>query len=491
MANDTVARAMTVSECASKCESITASITASGARAYRPSKKLARAFASVLAATAAVALLSAGSPTAAQAEPVSFKQKVATILVENCLACHGPKKAEGGYRVDTFERAMSAGDSSTPGFVAKNLDGSEVFRRVIATDKVERMPLDGDPLPAEQVAILKQWIEEGATFDGPDPKASLATIIPPPTHPNPPEAYPQPLPITAVAFSPDGSQLIAGGYHELTVWNPADGQLTRRIKNIGQRTYALSFSPDGKLVAVACGAPGKLGEVRVVDFASGNVTTVFGTTSDVVLDVAFSPQGDRVAVGAADGLLRIFEAATGKEQLAISSHSDWVQAVAWNADGSKLASASRDKTAKVFDTKTGELLVTFSGHGQPVKGVAFHPDGAEVFSAGADKKIQRWKVADGAKTAEIGFGDEVYKLPMSGGFLFASSADKTVRQFDGKTQAAVRQYAGSPDWALCVTYHDGTKRVAAGGFNGEVRIWNAADGAAVTTIVAAPNLAKK
>jgi WD40 repeat protein len=275
------------------------------------------------------------------------------------------------------------------------------------------------------------------------------------------------------------------------VWNPADGQLIRRIKNIGQRTYALSFSPDGKLLAVACGAPGKLGEVRVVDFASGNVTTVFGTTSDVALDVAFSPQGDRVAVGAADGLLRIFEAATGKEQLAISSHSDWVQAVAWNADGSKLASASRDKTAKVFDTKTGELLVTFSGHGQPVKGVAFHPDGAEVFSAGADKKIQRWKVADGGKTAEIGFGDEVYKLPMSGGFLFASSADKTVRQFDGKTQAAVRQYAGSPDWALCVTYHDGTKRVAAGGFNGEVRVWNAADGAAVTTILAAPNLAKK
>jgi WD40 repeat protein len=55
----------------------------------------------------------------------------------------------------------------------------------------------------------------------------------------------------------------------------------------------------------------------------------------------------------------------------------------------------------------------------------------------------------------------------------------------------VRQYAGSPDWALCVTYHDGTKRVAAGGFNGEVRVWNAADGAAVTTILAAPNLAKK
>jgi DNA-binding beta-propeller fold protein YncE len=425
-----------------------------------------------------------------QAQPVSFKQKIASILVDNCLACHGPKKAEGGYRVDSFERLMAAGESTTPGFVAKNLEGSESFRRIISTDVSERMPLEGEPLPPEHVALLKQWIEEGATFDGPDPKAPLASIIPPPTHPDPPEAYPQPLPITAVAFSPDGTQLVAGGYHELTIWNPTDGALIRRIKNMGQRTYAIAFSPDGKLIAVAGGAPGKLGEVRVVDFASGNIVSVMATTSDVALDVAFNPPGDRLAVGAADGILRIFEAATGKEQLTISSHSDWVQAVAWSPDGSKLASASRDKTAKVFDMKTGELLVTFSGHGQPVKGVAFHPDGAEAFSAGADKKIQRWKVADGGKTAEIGFGDEVYKLPVSGGFLFASSADKTVRQFDAKSHAAVRQYPGSPDWALCVAYHDGTKRVAAGGFNGEVRVWNTTDGNAVVTFVAAPGLKK-
>lgn len=435
--------------------------------------------------------LTLGGLASASAQPVSFKQKVASILVDNCLACHGPKKAEGGYRVDTFERAMAAGESTQPGFVAKNLEGSESFRRIVSADKDERMPLEGDPLPADQVALLKQWIEEGATFDGPDPKALLATIIPPPVHPDPPEAYPQPLPITAVAFSPDGTQIIAGGYHELTVWNPADGQLVRRIKNIGQRTYALAFSPDGKLLAVAGGAPGKLGEVRIVDYASGNVTAVMGTTSDVVLDAAFSPQGDRLAIGAADGMLRVFEVAAAKEQLTISSHSDWVQAVAWSPDGSKLASASRDKTAKVFDAKTGELLVTFSGHGQPVKGVAFHPDGAEAFSAGADKKIQRWKVADGGKTAEIGFGDEVYKLPLGGGFLFASSADKTVRQFDAKSHGAVRQYAGSPDWALCVAYHDGTKRVAAGGFNGEVRVWNAADGNPIATILAAPGLVKK
>jgi len=53
-------------------------------------------------------LTSASAALFAQQAPVSFRKDVAPILQENCLACHGPKKAEGGYRVDSFERATKA-----------------------------------------------------------------------------------------------------------------------------------------------------------------------------------------------------------------------------------------------------------------------------------------------------------------------------------------------------------------------------------------------
>jgi len=346
--------------------------------------------------------------------------------------------------------------------------------------------MESDPLPAEQIALFKRWIEEGAKFDGEDPKADLITIVPPPTHPAPPQSYRYTMPVTAVTFNKDGKELIVGGYHELTVWNPADGKLLRRVKNVGQRTRTLSLSPDGNLLAVGCGAPGRLGETRVFDMTNGELKFVLGATSDEVLDVAFSPQGDRLAMGSADGVLRIFEVASGKSQLTITSHSDWVMAVAWNSDGSKLASGSRDKTAKVFDAKTGELLVTYSGHGQPVKGVAFHPEGKDVYSAGADKKIHRWQIADAKKTGEAAFGGEVFKLLLSGDFLFAPSADKTVREFEAKTLKPVRSFAGNQDWALSVAYHAGTKRVASGGFDGRVHVWNAEDGKEVVVFVAAP-----
>lgn len=419
-------------------------------------------------------------------EPVSFRRDLAPILLDKCLACHGPKKAEGGLRVDSFERVTKEGDSGSPGFIANDLDTSEAFRRMASEDADERMPAEADALPAEQIALFKRWIEEGAKFDGDNPAADLITIVPAPVHPEPPAAYRYATPIAAVVFSHDGKELIAGGYHELTVWNPVDGALIRRIKNVGQRTRALSLSPDGTLLAVGCGAPGKLGETRLFDMAKGEVVKVLGTTSDEVLDVAFSPQGDRLAVGAADGTIRVFEIPSGNEQLSITSHSDWVMALAWNADGSKLASGSRDKTAKVFDSKSGELLVTYSGHGEAVKGVAFHPENSDVFSAGADKKIHRWQISDAKKTADVAFGGEVFKLPLSGEFLFASSADKTVRQFEAKTQKQLRSFAGQQDWALSVAYHAETKRVASGGFDGNVRIWNAEDGTEVASFFAAP-----
>ena len=95
-------------------------------------------------------------------EEISFRGQVAPLLISNCLACHGPKKAEGGFRVDSFERLSQEGDSGAAGLVPGNVKESEVFRRIASEDEDERMPLEGDPLPAEHVDLIKKWIEQGA-----------------------------------------------------------------------------------------------------------------------------------------------------------------------------------------------------------------------------------------------------------------------------------------------------------------------------------------
>jgi WD40 repeat protein len=429
----------------------------------------------------------AGSPLLGQ-DAVSFKADIAPILINHCLACHGPKKAEGGYRVDTYERFLREGDSGAAAITAGDHDDSESLRRIKSEDEFERMPLEGESLASAEVELIERWITAGAKYDSEDPTSPLATIVPAPTHPAPPEAYPRSVPITAVAFNPDGSQVVTGGYHEVVLWNAADGTLVRRIQNVGQRTYAVRFSNDGQHLVAAGGAPGRLGEARIFNRESGELVTVLGTTSDVILDVQFNPTGDRLAVAGADSTIRIFEFPAGNLVRTISSHSDWIMAIAWDNEGKRLASASRDKTAKLFDVETGELLVTYSGHSNPVKGVAFHPDNEHIYTAGGDNKVHWWKAADAKKAGELGFGGEVYKLERNGGVITASSADKSIRQIDAAAQKEIRNYGGHADWTLSSAFHEGTKRIVGGAFDGAVKIWNTEDGAEVISFVAAPGV---
>lgn len=418
--------------------------------------------------------------------PVSFAKDIAPILLEKCVACHGATQPQGGYQLHTFAALMKPGDSTLNPVTAGDVDDSELLRLVSETDKTSWMPKEGERLSQDQIDLIRRWIEEGAKYDAEDPKATLSSIVPRKYAPAP-EAYPATLPITALAFSADGKELAAAGYNEITVWNPADGQLLRRISGVAQRTYGLAYSPDGKLLAVASGTPGQLGEVVLLEAATGKLVKFLAATNDVAFDVAFNPQGTKLASAAADRSIRVFDVATGTQELLIEDHADWVLGVAFSPDGKQIASASRDKTSKVFNADTGESQATFNGHGNTVYSVAFSPDGKQVLTAGHDRKVQVWNPADGKKIAEIaGFGGEVHKVAVVGDQVYACSADKSARQFKAADRAAVRTYGGHGDFVYALAVHLQSKLLATGAFNGEVRIWNTADGKQLLSFFAAP-----
>ncbi len=432
-----------------------------------------------------VSVLAIAAGAAAQ-EPVSFTKQVAPLLLKKCLACHGQTQPKGGFQLHTFEHMLKPGDSTVASITPGKSGESELFRLISETDAKSWMPKEGDKLPDADIALIKRWIDEGAKFDSPDPKVTLASIVPTSYDPVP-DAYRVPVPITAVVYNPAGTELFVGGYNEITIWNPADGQLIRRIKNVPQRIYGLAFNNDGSILAVAAGTPGALGEIKLVNPANGEPIRVLSTMPDVAFGVAFNPAGDKVAGCGADRSIRIFDVASGKEERVIEDHADWVMGVAWSHDGTKLASASKDKTSKVFDIVKGESLTTYNGHGNTVFSVAFNADSSQVLTSGADRKIHAWAPADAKKVAEIaGYGNEVYQLVRNGDFLFSCAADNTARKHTVSARGQVHSYAGHGDWVFAISYHDGTKRLATGCFNGEVRIWNTEDGKEVFKFTAAP-----
>jgi len=430
--------------------------------------------------------LGVGGSTAAPTD-VSFTRDIAPILTKKCVTCHRPEKAKGNYQLHNFESLMKPGASQQASIKPGQPAMSELFRLLVAADADDRMPQKDDPLPKEQIALIESWIQQGAKFDGPNATAHLTSLITREPHPNPPTSYARPVPVAALAFSPDGAQLAASGYHEVTLWDASNGKLLRRVKNLPQRIQALAWHPAGQWLAVGGGTPGQSGEITLVDATKGEVGKVLGRTIDTVMTLAFDAQGERLAAGGADNAIRVFSMPDGKELRLIQQHADWVLGLAFSPDGQHLASASRDRSARVFGLATGELEASYMGHEAPVSGVTFSPDGKSVYSCGRDKEVHFWAAKDGKKSGEIGGAEgELFRVLLADGQVFSCGADAQVRQHKLDDRSLVRALAGHGDRVYALAAHAPGKRLASGAHNGEVRVWNWEDGKPVAHFIAAP-----
>ncbi len=81
--------------------------------------------------------------------------------------------------------------------------------------------------------------------------------------------------------------------------------------------------------------PAVLGEVRLFNTQTGQLIADLASTSDEMLDVEFSRDGQRLLACGADRTIRTFDVAAQKELLRIESHADWVMAAAFSPDALK------------------------------------------------------------------------------------------------------------------------------------------------------------
>ena len=131
-----------------------------------------------------LSVLVALSVSALAEDSVDFAREVRPILARHCFACHGPDQAQrkAELRLDTKEGAFSDLGGYAP-VVAGKVDDSEIMARIMSEDADEVMPPGGPEkrLKPEEVATLKRWIAQGATWKNhwafePPVKAALPTV---------------------------------------------------------------------------------------------------------------------------------------------------------------------------------------------------------------------------------------------------------------------------------------------------------------------------
>lgn len=99
------------------------------------------------------------------ADEIDFAKQIAPVLAENCLGCHGEERTKGRYRIDTRAAAFKGGSSGDTAIVPGNVDESELIRRItLPHDDDDLMPPEEGPLSDELIALLKEWVKQGAPW---------------------------------------------------------------------------------------------------------------------------------------------------------------------------------------------------------------------------------------------------------------------------------------------------------------------------------------
>lgn len=102
-------------------------------------------------------------------QPVSFKDQVRPLLLQYCERCH-VRGSRGDFSLRSYEVLMSGKEDGTKVIVEGSPDESILFQQVESGDMP---PRDDIQLAADELSLIKRWIEQGATFDGEDPAADI------------------------------------------------------------------------------------------------------------------------------------------------------------------------------------------------------------------------------------------------------------------------------------------------------------------------------
>ncbi|GHF52803.1 hypothetical protein GCM10010218_37820 [Streptomyces mashuensis] len=279
--------------------------------------------------------------------------------------------------------------------------------------------------------------------------------------------------LDASAADPDGlatrarSELQEAERHEAEQATEA-ARTEPLVVPFGEQVYALSWSPDGRRLAVS----GTAATARVLDAADGaELLAVQAGVVDLhwVYAVAFGPDGTRFATGSDNHWVRVWDAGSG-ERLLEMRHDKPVLTVAFGRDGAYVASGGLDGTARVWDAATGREVRRVH-HAGAVFEVALSPDGGRLATGSQDETARLWDVATGSRLLEVHHDHAVFAVAFGpdGGRLATGSHDGTARVWDARTgeqllvlphDCTVFAVAFSPDgrW-LATGCHDGTARV--------------------------------
>lgn len=283
-------------------------------------------------------------------------------------------------------------------------------------------------------------------------------------------------PVSALAFSPDGTTLASSGYQRVDLRSPQDGAIRGSIACEFPRVSSLHFAGDGHLI-VGGGAPGLTGIVSIVELKTKSIARAFGGYADLVTALAISPDQQWLAIGSADHSAALQSLSDSKKAVKLAGHSGPVLAAIFSPAGDLVVTASADRSIKTWSLD-GKLVRSSNHHTEIIHALALRPraeDGAfECASGGDDRTIRIWRPAIGRMVRIVrGHSGAIFSLAYArdGSALFSAGQEGVIRRLSADSDEILQQQAAHADAIYSLAVSPDGKTLASGDWAGAVKIW--------------------
>ncbi len=477
-------------------------------------KTLSEAFG--LSAPPAAEMAAAAAPAeekmAADAPAMDFKNfadHVAPIFQARCARCHNEDKRKSGLSVANFAGTMEGG-SSGPVIVAGDPDGSRLFK-LITQQEEPVMPPSGDPLSAEEVEIIREWIAQGALPDASakptmakaeaetpaedQPVFVAATFADTPPMPEVTLAAATALPTRgmvarAIATNPRSPLAAVGSNREVLIYNLENYKVLGALPFPEGDIFSLTFSVNGEVLVAGGGQEGDSGICVLWNVRTGERIGAYAQAYDTVLAADISPDHSLLAVGGPNKKVRVYAVDGGQELYKLDPHTDWIYSVKFTPDGEVLATADRAGGLYLWQAANGRAVEQLRGHEGAINAMAYTEDSVYLATAGDDGTVRIWDTWKYKQVRSFKAHNEpVLTLDISPDNLIATSGtDQTAKIFnlEGKEQKTL---AGMDDWGYQTCFGRGGTVVLAGTWSGNILQWNTESGELVQTLSTNPKTA--
>jgi WD40 repeat protein len=250
---------------------------------------------------------------------------------------------------------------------------------------------------------------------------------------------------------------------------------------------SIAFSNDGQLLAV--GSVG--GNITIWNVTSRTEILTLSGHNNEITDIDFSPDSKSLTSGSADGTARLWNLTTGTElRSLINSTPSFVWSVAYSSNGEKLAAGYGlpDNGIRLWNATGGPEISTLSGHVSNVYSIDFSPNDQLLASVSADEVVKLWDVASGTELYNLTSHDEEVlevvfstdgQLLASGGL---SSGRNIIKLWDVTNGAELRTLDGHDGNITSIAFSSDGLTLASCYMDGIVKIWDVTTGSWLNTL---------